>query len=236
MSRGRSCSRCAPPPPRSPAQVTCGRWAGRPFPSVPAPSLQGGGAGKWEQELRRRRLARLPPPAGSGARGCMELPARLCALWALFLYAGGGDAAPAGECAPRTREGYRGAEGDAAERRPIGAAGPRAAKGMGTAVCYFDAQRSATAASGFCFEVGNPRAAGLSGSRVATAELEDEKTRRRSSLAPSGKAEEPKSLKVPSAWAWDPNTPAASGVAVPDPECRLEPAGIETEIRVSPVR
>lgn len=52
----------APPlHPRRPPGVTCGRWAERPFPSAPAPGLQGGGAGKWERERRRRRLPRLLP-------------------------------------------------------------------------------------------------------------------------------------------------------------------------------
>ncbi|XP_070148217.1 uncharacterized protein [Ovis canadensis] len=59
------------------------------------PSLQGGGAGKWETERKRRRLRRLQP-GRAPSEGYMERPARLCGLWALLLYAGrGGVAAPA---------------------------------------------------------------------------------------------------------------------------------------------
>lgn len=104
----------------------------------------------------------------------MELPARLCALWALLLCAGGGgDAVPAGECGPPGRgqrprggggSGREAGEGSAAEGRD----------GNGRRGLLLDAQRWATAVSGVRFQVGNPGAAGLSGSRAATAGREDE--------------------------------------------------------------
>lgn len=54
----------------------------------------------------------------------MELPARLCGLWALLLcFADGRDAAPTGECSPWARGGDRGT-GESS-------AGPRAAAGVG---------------------------------------------------------------------------------------------------------
>lgn len=88
---------------------------------------------------------------------------RLFGLWALlFCATSEGDAAPKGECRPS-------GSGAAAEGRwgfgreaSKGSAGPRAAAEVGVGSCFLDAQRSATAASGARFEVGDPGAAGLS--------------------------------------------------------------------------
>lgn len=108
--------------------VTCGQWAGRPFPSAPEP-----GSGRGSGEAGTAEATARP---GSEAAGCMERPARLCGLWALLLCArGGGGAAPTGECGPGIRAAAGGGGGAprVTGRRGPGAAGarrgPRAAGG-----------------------------------------------------------------------------------------------------------
>ncbi|XDB66418.1 hypothetical protein ABFV05_020034 [Capra hircus] len=154
------------------------------------PSLQGGGAGKWERERKRRRLRRLQP-GRAPSEGYVARPARPCGLWALLLYAGrGGVAAPAGEYGRPA-----GAAGIAAER-PAGAPGPRAAAGVGVEGplrAIPRPRRQAPPAPGS--SLGDPGRPGFPGSRAEAAADDD--------LSPhfpwpSGSAEEP------GATAWGP--------------------------------
>lgn len=109
----------------------------------------------------------------------MELPARLCGLWALLLsVAGGGDAAPTGECGPRAPGGSGRAEGDGDGAGEVGEGGegtggqgPGPECALGSVLWTSGDQRLWPRAP---LRGGGPRAVGLSGSRATTAELENE--------------------------------------------------------------
>ncbi|XDB66416.1 hypothetical protein ABFV05_020032 [Capra hircus] len=171
------------------------------------PSLQGGGAGKWERERKRRRLRRLQP-GQAPSEGYVERPARLCGLWAMLLYAGrGGVAAPAGEYGRPA-----GAAGIAAER-PAGAPGPRAAAGVGVEGplrAIPRPRRQAPPAPGS--SLGDPGRPGFPGSRAAGAAGREDDDLSPHFPWPSGSAEEP------GATAWGPKGVRGVNVKELDPK------------------
>ncbi|KAG8510680.1 Interleukin-13 receptor subunit alpha-1, partial [Galemys pyrenaicus] len=165
------------------------------------------GAGAPEAET-----AEAPARPGSEARGCMERPARVCALWALLFCAGGG-AEPTGECDPwgspgRRSRGRRGRRGGPARAPPN--RGPRRGRTPGTVLTLPRARRFPSH-----FEVGDPGAAGLPGVPGG-----DGDQGLLAAALPLRRREEPRSLGQGRTEA----RPRRRRAAGRDPDCRLSAA------------